>query len=123
MPYGSAQRADSNHPGFVSPVDDACRNHFSILGLLSAVRNLFSSDSDLCPETVLFPDIFSYIIIMTDNFENGNFCTEIIFSPTSGAKAAFLQSSMLHRSAEASTLLLSSHPAIRFHTKILFRPY
>ena len=34
--------------------------------------------------------------IMTDNFENGNFCTEIISSPTSGVKAAFLQSNMLH---------------------------
>ena len=122
MPYGSAQRADSNHPGFVSPVDDACRNHFSILGLLSAVCSLFSSDSGLCPETVLFPALFPCIIIMTDNFENGNFCTEIIFSPTSEAKAAFLQSSMLRRSAATSILPPFFHQAIRFHTRILFQP-
>lgn len=77
MPYGKCQREDSNHPGFMSPVDDACRNHFSILGLLSAVRSLFSSDSGLCPETVLFPVLF-YNIIMTDNLINGNFCTEVI---------------------------------------------
>ena len=63
---------------FMSPVDDACRNHFSILGLLSAVRSLFSSDSGLCPETVLFPVLFPYNIIMIDNLIIGNFCTEVM---------------------------------------------
>lgn len=124
MPYGSTRGRIRTTQAFMSPVDDARRNQFSIPEILiRASEFLFLAALAYVRKLFLFPALFPYIIIMTDNLENGNFCTEIISFPTSEAKVAFLRSDMLRRSAEASTLPQFSRPVIRFHTEILFRPY
>jgi len=69
--------------------------HIPKFVFLNSIFTVLAFNITLFPSCA-FSDSYLSDIIMTDNFENGNFCTEIITFPTSEAKAAFFQSSMLH---------------------------